>query len=531
MSSWKRLLTATLMAAFCVAAPVRLRLPPEAEPALDQSWAAARPGGGSAFRGPSRSSFGSRRMFSGSGSSSSGRVTSLPLSGNGSTDGVPAWGIIAWLFSNTFGLFGVLAVCGLVVLVRVVTAAQNARLDWQAGVAENARRLGRVRSELERLRQFDPNFSPVLFDDFLYALYAQSQTLRGGGLLSRLSAYLKPPARQALEVLGPVREVQSIVIGAMRLLWVNGLVPSSPTVTVEVEFEANYTEARLDGTAQSYYVSENWVLTRGKTVPSRTPDRVRVFVCPNCGAPLDAMDGGTCRYCRAAVDTGRFDWVVENIAIGSRETRGPMLTGDTKEQGSRLETLVDETVPARYSELTTRDPQFSWPAFQARVALIFQQMQVAWSNRDWTAVRAFVSDNLFQMLGYWIEAYRREGLRNITENARIESMEIARITADRFYDAITVRVFASSTDFTVRDVDGAVVGGSRSRTRRYTEYWTLIRASGRQGAARTDPQCPSCGAPLAVQMAGTCSYCHVKVTSGQFDWVLSRIEQDEVYQG
>jgi hypothetical protein len=32
-------------------------------------------------------------------------------------------------------------------------------------------------------------------------------------------------------------------------------------------------------------------------------------------------------------------------------------------------------------------------------------------------------------------------------------------------------------------------------------------------------------------MAGHCEYCRVKVVSGQFDWVLSRIEQDDTYDG
>jgi ferredoxin len=31
-------------------------------------------------------------------------------------------------------------------------------------------------------------------------------------------------------------------------------------------------------------------------------------------------------------------------------------------------------------------------------------------------------------------------------------------------------------------------------------------------------------------MAGSCTHCHAKITSGEFDWVLSRIEQDESYR-
>jgi len=32
-------------------------------------------------------------------------------------------------------------------------------------------------------------------------------------------------------------------------------------------------------------------------------------------------------------------------------------------------------------------------------------------------------------------------------------------------------------------------------------------------------------------MAGICGYCQAKVNSGAFDWVLSRIEQDDAYTG
>ena len=31
-----------------------------------------------------------------------------------------------------------------------------------------------------------------------------------------------------------------------------------------------------------------------------------------------------------------------------------------------------------------------------------------------------------------------------------------------------------------------------------------------------------------INQAGSCDYCDAHVTAGEFDWVLSRIEQDEV---
>jgi hypothetical protein len=243
------------------------------------------------------------------------------------------------------------------------------------------------------------------------------------------------------------------------------------------------------------------------------------------------MSGGLCKYCQATVDTGQFDWVVETIEIASREARGPMLTGTTEEKGTNLPTVFDPDVAARFAEFGQRDPAFAWPMFQSRVAMIHAALQASWSNRDWAAARPFVSDNLFQMLAYWIEAYKKARLRNITEGARVEQIELTRATSDKFFDALTVRIFASSLDYTLADDGGQVVAGNRRTPRRYSEYWTLIRSVAKTGPVRVDAACPSCGAPLQIEMAGSCVYCRAKVTSGDFDWVLSRIEQDDVYDG
>ena len=59
----------------------------------------------------------------------------------------------------------------------------------------------------------------------------------------------------------------------------------------------------------------------------------------------------------------------------------------------------------------------------------------------------------------------------------------------------------------------------------------MIRGRSASGPARADKACPRCGAPLAINMAGSCSHCGAHVVSGEFDWVLSRIEQDDAYAG
>jgi hypothetical protein len=84
-------------------------------------------------------------------------------------------------------------------------------------------------------------------------------------------------------------------------------------------------------------------------------------------------------------------------------------------------------------------------------------------------------------------------------------------------------------DYTI-NTGGNVVSGNRSRPRQFTEYWTFIRRRGGKSSDKQNDRCPNCGAQLKINMAGICDYCAGKVTSGDFDWVLSRIEQDESYQ-
>jgi hypothetical protein len=382
-----------------------------------------------------------------------------------------------------------------------------------------------VRNKLDVIRSIDPDFSLVLLEDFIYALYAEAQTARGLGKMDRLAPYFRPAARDHLDGLGAY-PVEGIVVGAMRFVSFR----PNPRLTVEVEIEANYAEQYAES-KRGLYARERWVFSRSRTAHSRPPEKVRVFDCPGCGAPVERLVGGTCQFCSRVVDTGEFDWVVDSITVLERSTRGPMLTGTVEEQGTDLPTVVDPRLSQALTYLRDKDASFDVAAIQARVERIFQVMQDAWSNLTWEKARPFLSDNLFEAQSYWIAAYRAQGLRNITQRAEITAMELVRITQDRWYTAVTMRVHAQSLDFTVRDSDGQVVGGDAHKMRAYTEYWTIIRGVGCKQASSTESKCPSCGAPLETSMAARCKYCQAKVNSGDFDWVLSRIEQDEVYTG
>ena len=122
--------------------------------------------------------------------------------------------------------------------------------------------------------------------------------------------------------------------------------------------------------------------------------------------PLQARGRGMATstgWCRAAD-------VVES------EERGPMLTTEVAERGNDLPTVVDPEVQAPLRRaIAQRDPYFQWPAFEARVGLVFREFQAAWTKRDLLKMRPYFTDALFDTQRYWVEAYRAQGLRNVTD--------------------------------------------------------------------------------------------------------------------
>jgi hypothetical protein len=391
--------------------------------------------------------------------------------------------------------------------------------------------------EFAQLRKFDPNFSEIVFTDFGYALYGKAHDARGHGrnALDQFSPYLSEAARTALLQRNPgdLREVKGIIVGGMSIESVRGL--DKPEVHVNLLFEANYTEVvgkNGDGASEmTYYIRERWQLERKRDVLSPPPAQAVALHCPKCGAPLQKDTVGACAFCGTKIQSGEFQWYVRGIGLLSRESKGPLLTSDVPEMGTDLPSVMQPRFAEIRTEFERNHPSFSWGKFQTRARLIFDELQAAWSTLDWERARPHETDNLFQMHQYWIDAYKRQQLRNVLEQCRVTAMQPVKIQEDAFYNAITLRIGAQGYDYTV-DERGNVVSGSKSSLRYWSEYWTFIRnRQAKEGPSRTDLNCPNCGAPLKVSNVGICEFCGGKITSGEFDWVLSKIEQDESYVG
>ena len=425
-----------------------------------------------------------------------------------------------------------------VVVVRQRNKSKAGPQHWDSAPPKAAPQQRTVR-DLDAIRDQDPEFSVVLFEDFCYALFARAHQARSSQPdLESLSPYLGPAACSHLAQRRPVgAPVSGVVIGAMRVAELS--IPTAvaapagapiPQVAVLLELEANMTVG-MSGAEHTQYVEERWRLVRNAGVQSKPPEKARSFQCPNCGAPFGPEGGDRCEYCGQVVSGGRFDWSAESIELIRIEERPPALTSNVQEVGSNWPTIFHPALNARWAELAREDPAVTQQALDARLRLIYDELNAAWSRRDLGGARPYVSDGLFDYLKYWVTAYERQGMRNALEGMRIVEWKTVKVLRDRHYDSLTVRLWGSGRDYTVRQTTGDVVSGDPKHDRFYSEYWTLIRGASVKGAPRTDKTCPNCGAPLDVNMAGQCEHCGAKITSGEFDWALSKIEQDDSYTG
>jgi hypothetical protein len=483
----------------------------------------ARPGGGHSYSGGSHSS----------GSSHSSSPSSSHRSGSSSHGTSSSEGLV---FVFLFMLFMVVIMALIMhnALRRLRKFERTQSVSWDSRAA--ALTFGPEAAEpppqtldLASIRETDAEFSLVLFEDFAYALYARAHKSRhSASELSALSPYLAEAERGHLAARAPVgAPVRAVCVGAMCVGSVNR---NANETMVELGFEANLVVAAPQNEI-TQYVKESWTVKRPISARTRPWKGVRTFGCPSCGAPLASIRSSVCASCGQRVDDGRFDWMVTRIRVDELGTRPPALTGTVEERGTDLPTVLQPDYEGRRDELLRDDPALSPEGLDARLRLIYAELQRAWAAQDLSGVRPFVSSGLYNYLDYWVSAYKQQGLRNVVDGARIERSRLVRVLRDAHYDAVTFRVWGNGRDYTERVETGEVVGGSRRQDRPYTEYWTLIRGAKTRGVPRTDNACPSCGAGLKVNMEGNCEYCRALVASGDFDWVLSKIEQDDSYAG
>lgn len=386
------------------------------------------------------------------------------------------------------------------------------------------------RGDIRGLKDVDPNFSRPLFMDFLQLFFTRVHKARGEHKWESVRPYIEPNLCSSLIAESEsLQNVENIIMGSARII---NITIANTIQRVAVEFEANFDESRGGQKKDELYSREQWSFQRKAGVLSKGPADIASFACPYCGSPAELRPDGSCPYCSKVVNKGDFHWQLYNVTVITRGPKPPIkLSLGGEEAGSERPTVFQSNFERERRSFQLRYPEFSWQDFEGRVRHTFMALQDGWMKKQWELARPLETDYLFSTHQYWIERYKREGLTNMLEDIEISAVIPVKIEQDAYYECVTVRIRAKMRDYTI-DGNGKVVGGNKKVPRSFSEYWTFIRKAGfGHDEDHESKNCPNCGAPLKINMAGICEYCGSKVTSGDFNWSLSLIEQDEVYEG
>jgi predicted lipid-binding transport protein (Tim44 family) len=264
--------------------------------------------------------------------------------------------------------------------------------------------------------------------------------------------------------------------------------------------------------------AERWVFGRGPAARTAVNGGVIAARCPACGAELRLALDGTCAHCKASVTNGSVDWVVVDVQPAN-------YVGYSADSSLGF---AAASVPDGVAALTAADKDFSMGAFEVRVKTAFLALQDAWCKQNLDAARAFLSPGAYFSWSAQLETMGAEGRRNVMENISVTAVQPVRIIHGRVFDDLTVRISAAAADYEV-DSNNKIVFGDRN-VRPFMEDWTFQRSVGVTTSNKPgtlENTCPSCGAPVALTQIGECRYCKAAVTSGKFDWVVSRIDQED----
>ncbi len=485
--------------------------------------AQARPGGGH-----SSSSSGFSHGSSGSGFSSGSYNSGYYAGGNAYSGNEHPMSSLSALL-----VFCIIVVAINIVLKNITSPPQA--YTARPTLVNRTRQQNGIKGQLVLLKQSDSNFSSILFLDFVHSLYTKFYSYSTKPEFSYLSPFLSTELQHHFQQAGPWT-VNEVVINGIKWLEIN--TQGSETESISVDIDANYT-LHLQGKRTRYAVNERWQFYRQKGVLSAEPEKIQTLCCPHCGAPAHFTDAGVCEHCGSLVQKGGMQWYLGNrVVLNTSALASNDLVSYAEEQGTQLPTIEQADLLEQINQFMQQhaisDWQVFWQPFETDIVkAYFLAIYAQWSQRNWQAVRHLLSDRLYEANSFWQDLYAENNWYNRLDNLSIERVELVKIETDKFYEAITVRIFAACNDYT-EDANGKLIGGSKKMLRSYSEYWTMVRRAGIE--LNTKPyslsQCPQCG-EHADNMGQTaeCGYCGCKISTGKFSWVLFLITQDEVYEG
>lgn len=210
-----------------------------------------------------------------------------------------------------------------------------------------------------------------------------------------------------------------------------------------------------------------------------------------------------------------------------------MFGGKAKKSGGVSHSGGSAPIPMDFTQqiasaIRQIDPNFSSDSFITWSKDVFITLQQAWTARDWSAIRPLEKEELFEQHKRQLDEYINNHKINIIERINVGQTHLHKYERDAQYEYLTVYMATRMVDYIIDENTRAVLKGNPN-TDCYMNYLlTFMRKTGvksREGNDKSvSKSCPNCGAPLSITSSGKCDYCGSIITTGDFDWVLAKMD-------
>lgn len=174
------------------------------------------------------------------------------------------------------------------------------------------------------------------------------------------------------------------------------------------------------------------------------------------------------------------------------------------------------------------DELFEKEDFNQFVKMVFTKMQQAWTNRDWSEIEPFETNELFEQHKLQVQGYINSGTINVLDRVCILYSKLYKFEQSDGKDVLTAVVKARMKDYIIDEKTKEVVQGDKNLEKVKLYKLEFIRRTG----VKTKPEgeevnainCPNCGAPTKITTSGKCEYCGSIITTEEYNWVLRNYE-------
>ena len=184
------------------------------------------------------------------------------------------------------------------------------------------------------------------------------------------------------------------------------------------------------------------------------------------------------------------------------------------------------------NKIQQTDPNFNKEEFVAWSKNLFIKLQQAWTDRDWETIRTFETESLFEQHKNQLQGYIDNNQINVMDRICVNYANLYNYREEGDKEILVVRLNSRMEDYIIDATTKEVLKGEKGLDKVNTYLLTFIRKKGVKTQAGTTQvnttNCPNCGAPTKITSAGRCEYCGSVITTGEYNWVLSNLERENV---